>query len=232
MNSNEFLKAMGAEEFLQKRTDTIKKLLKGKYGEDFDVWYHSQDPSADGRMYSAVAYPLTDERLKFGLRVSGNEDKIWDEYVGKCMCRKMEEKAVEILKPKLKNVSIIISSFAKNIAGTDVNISLEEFWENNSSNRYALYLVLDMEEISKYTLPEQYEIVVELFRDKLLISGGLTVIFAKKETMEEIENYKIDMTRVDHGFELITEAYKTIKMSINQGVIETNYDAFLDAMER
>ncbi|MCB6415397.1 hypothetical protein LI221_10035 [Faecalimonas umbilicata] len=197
-------------------------MLEEKYGEEFAVQEYCGMEFLDG-YFTVKCYPRENPDVIFEAKTACDGGYIQDEYVAALVCRKAEQRIddnLAHLEGYLLEKALPVS---REVDSVDTNMSVEEFMELKSKNRFAVYLMYCPQERN---IEKVYAELQKTFYGLECMSGNIQLYIMQEEELREMQEYFAETAEFGREFGEMTEKTERITIPFKNGTIMMSEEDF------
>ena len=198
------------------------RLLEEKYGESFEILhYGGWDWMSDS--YKVVAYALEYPDILFEAEIKTDGTSMYDEYICARVCRKIEDLIETNIEDLPGYIQLKVLPLFKRVQSVDADMSVEEFFEQNQKNRYAVYLgyspqIKDVKAV--------YGQIAGAFENLEFMSGNIQLYLMEEDKLKEMQTYLEENAKIYYAFEELMEEATNIVIPFEKGKIQITEEKF------
>jgi hypothetical protein len=212
------------------RADIAKKVLKEKYNEDFSIFASGEGfGTLTGNTFKVVAAPVGNEDLMFEAKVQKEGKWMIDEYAEALL----EDEIKQITSDKVRELTDdfflkVYVGFADTDYTDKSKVSLEDFSKRYTNVPIVLTLLLDKTAMANIDAEKEFQVLQELFAEKLPIRASLEIYYTDTETIQKSQEYFKKNAETYDDFDQMLAGFKENGFGVNEGQINIPFDQFIE----
>ncbi|SDM84981.1 hypothetical protein [Bacillus sp. OK048] len=212
------------------RAEIAKKLLKEKYNEDFSIFTSGEGyGTLTNNTFKVVAAPEGKEELKFEAKIQKEGNWIIDEYVEALLEDEIKQTASDKIRELTDKFFIKVYVGFADTKYTDKSmVSIEKFTKEYTKVPIVITLLLDKTSVSTIDAEKEYQVLQELFAEKLPINAALEIYYTDGETIEKSEEYFKKNAEAYDDFHQMLKGFQENGFGLDDGQINIPLNQYID----
>jgi len=191
-------------------------MLEEKYGEEFAVEKYEGTEHLEG-FFRITCYPKESPQLLFDSEIACDGSYIEDDYVSVKVCHKAEQKIEQNLERMDGYLLVKVVPVSRNVNSDNADMSVEEFVELKTKNRFAVYLMYCPQ---RKNAEKTYTEIEKTFDGLSSMSGNIQLYVMQEEELKKMQKYLSGVTELDDTFQDMTEDVERITIPFQNGQIQ------------
>lgn len=201
----------------ENRIETAQELLNEKYGEKFTVYsYGKSFGTLTNNTYTVICSPADEPALRFEAEIAKDGSYIYDEYVSRKVSDKIEKAMMKVLSVSNTQMAVKVGAATKIIDSVQADMPVKEFMALTPNAKFAIYVVLDQEKLTKQEASETVELLKKSIAATPSINGYVYLYLGTEEMVSQFSKYIRENPGADKGLFDILKSAKSLEAVITQ----------------